>query len=78
MPKQATAMKRTRFRSPDEVAKRWGVDRQTVIRALKSGKLRAVRLGNRGHYMIPVAEIVRVERGEILRPCRTSRPGGAV
>jgi excisionase family DNA binding protein len=66
MPKQAHAMKRSRFQSPDEVAERWGVDRQTVIRALKSGKLRAVRLGNRGHYRIPVAEIVRVERGEIL------------
>jgi excisionase family DNA binding protein len=64
MPRQVAAKKRSRFRSPDEVAERWGVDRQTVIRALKIGKLRAVRLGNRGHYRIPVVEIQRVERGE--------------
>jgi excisionase family DNA binding protein len=76
MPEQSTATKRCRFHTPDEVAERWGVDRQTVIRALKSGKLRAVRLGNRGHYRIPVAEIVRVERGEILGT-PNSAPDGA-
>jgi excisionase family DNA binding protein len=64
MPRQSSELKQKRFRSPRQVAERWGVSRSRVIQALKSGKLRAVRLGNRGHYMIPVAEVQRVERGE--------------
>jgi excisionase family DNA binding protein len=64
MPRQSTLAKEKPFWSPRQVAEHWGVKRATVIRAVKTGKLRAVRLGNRGHYMIPVAEINRVERGE--------------
>jgi excisionase family DNA binding protein len=62
MPRQS--QKQTPFWSPRQVADHWGVKRATVIRAVKIGKLRAVRLGNRGHYMIPIAEVERLERGE--------------
>jgi len=48
--------------STKEAADRWGVSRLTVIRALRAGKLRAVRLGPRGHYLIPAREIERIER----------------
>jgi excisionase family DNA binding protein len=64
MRKHSSRTKQKPFQSPHQVAEHWGVARLTVIRAIKSGKLRAVRFGNRGHYMIPVAEIQRVERGE--------------
>lgn len=64
MSRQSSEMKQPPFRSPRQVAERWGVSRSRVIQALKSGKLRAVRLGNRGHFMIPINEVERVERGE--------------
>ncbi len=66
MARQSVITRRRPFWSPRQVAEHWGVARLTVIRALKSGRLRAVRLGNRGHYMIPVGEVERVERGEYL------------
>ena len=55
---------RKRFYSPEQLAARWGRERRTIIRAIEAGKLRAVRLSNRGAYMIPVGEVKRVERGE--------------
>lgn len=64
MQKQPAAMKRNPFRSPRQVAERWGKSRATIIRAIQSGRLHAVRLGNRGHYLIPESEIRRVECGE--------------
>ncbi len=64
MRNRSSQTKQKPFWSPRQVAERWGRGRLTVIRAIKSGKLRAVRFGNRGHYMIPAAEVQRVERGE--------------
>ncbi len=63
MANEATA-KKPRFYSPQQVAARWGRERRTIIRAIEAGKLSAVRLSNRGAYMIPVGEVERVERGE--------------
>lgn len=54
---------RPRFFSPKELGKRWGRNRITIIRAIEAGKLHAVRLSNRGSYMIPVGEVERIERG---------------
>jgi len=63
MANEATARK-PRFYSPQQLAARWGRERRTIIRAIASGKLRAVRLSNRGAFMIPASEVERVERGE--------------
>jgi hypothetical protein len=65
MATQATATKKP-FYSPRQLGKRWGKNRITIIEAIRNGKLHAVRLSNRGHYMIPIVEVERVERGEIL------------
>jgi len=53
------------FYSTGEVGRRWGKDRLTIITAIRNGKLHAVRLTNRGRYMIPAAEIARLEAGEV-------------
>jgi len=58
----ATARK-PRFYSPQQLAARWGRERRTIIRAIEAGKLRAVRLSNRGSYMIPAGEVERLEQG---------------
>lgn len=58
------ARSKPRFYTPRELGERWGRNRITIVRAIKSGKLRAVRLANHGTYMIPANEVARVERGE--------------
>ena len=40
--------------SPHEAAARLGVGRGTIYRLLKAGKLRAIRVGKRPHYRIPL------------------------
>lgn len=64
---QLTDTRRKPFWTPRQLATRWKCGRLTVIRAIKTGKLHAVRFGNRGHYRIPVVEIERVERGEVAQ-----------
>ena len=66
MANEATARKR--FYSVEEVGGRWGKERRTIIRAIEAGKLHAVRLANRGAYMIPAIEVQRWERGEGIVP----------
>jgi hypothetical protein len=56
--------RKPRFYSPQQLAARWGKERRTIIRAIEAGKLHAVRLANRGAYMIPAREVERMERGE--------------
>jgi hypothetical protein len=55
------------FYSPRQLGDRWGKNRLTIIEAIRNGKLHAVRLSNRGHYMIPRSEVERVERGEVAQ-----------
>jgi len=64
MATQATITKKP-FYSPRQLGERWGKNRLTIIEAIRSGKLHAVRLRARGHYMIPRCEVERVERGEV-------------
>lgn len=47
--------------SAAEVAERWGVCRETVVRAIRAGRIRAVRFSRRGHYLIHAKELRRVE-----------------
>jgi excisionase family DNA binding protein len=44
-----------------EVAERWGVDPMTVKRRIKSGKLAAIRVSDRGDLRILVTEVERYE-----------------
>jgi hypothetical protein len=69
----ATAAKQRPFYSPRQLGERWGKNRLTIIEAIRSGKLHAVRLRARGHYMIPRNEVERVERGEVM--CAQERVG---
>jgi excisionase family DNA binding protein len=70
------ATARKRFYSVEEVGERWGKERRTIIRAIEAGKLRAVRLANRGAFMIPRGEVERWEHGEPAVPA-APRIGGA-
>jgi len=58
------SVRKPRFYNPRELGERWGKSRLTIIRAITSGKLHAVRLSNRGTYMIPATEVERIEHGE--------------
>ena len=46
-----------------EAARKLGVDHQTLRRAINQGKIRAHRLTERGHFLIPRDEIDRLLRG---------------
>jgi excisionase family DNA binding protein len=48
--------------SRDEVAQRLGVSRDSVIRAIKRGEIKAVRFGRR--VLIPRSELDRVLKGQ--------------
>jgi hypothetical protein len=64
MATQATTAKRRPFYSPRQLGERWGKNRLTIIEAIRNGKLHAVRLRARGHYMIPAVEVERIEAGK--------------
>lgn len=45
-----------------ELAERWGLNRITLYRWVKAGKLKYIKAGNK--FLIPKEEVERIERGE--------------
>jgi len=62
MPKRKTH-RLPRFHETEQLARRWHCSAATIAKAIRQGRLSAVRLSNRGKYLIPTAEILRLEKG---------------
>jgi len=51
------------FHDAKQLARRWYCSVPTIEKAIREGRLSAVRLSNRGKYLVPTAEIERIEKG---------------
>ncbi len=56
-------MRKVRLYRTGEVAKKLGISKMTVLRWIKSGKLKAYRIGK--EYRVPESEILRILEGKI-------------
>ena len=63
MSQTAIPMKRAKFLTPQQLARRWGYCDKTIRRWIKAGELRAMRVQRQ--FRIPIEEVERVERTDL-------------
>lgn len=49
------------FFTPAQLAERWQIDRSTVGRRIRSGRIKAVQFGDRC-WRVPASEVARIDR----------------
>ncbi len=66
---------RERLRTVGDVAEMCQVHRKTVTRAIRSGRLRAARLGARGAYRLRPEDVDRWVADSVIEPVALASPG---